>query len=754
MRYVRVELRDLGDATTLARAPTGALFHIDAAPDVVAAVLTACDGARPISDIVADQPDPAAFAEVMDMLADEGVLTRLDSSPEEHHWARFAGHRQPISDLSTITVMLAGSPSLIERLLPLIRQAGFATLECSDLDATIDTTGQPCSPNSVLVVALEQLDVATLTAVDEACERKGLPWAPLCLDGGKAWMGPAVTPHRTSNYRDLLGRRLTASFDPVVYRAVVGPVRHGVRYLPPDHELDWMLGLFVAEFVRWQAQTSSMLPFHEIEADPVTLQVQHHPVLPLPERQIALSVLEEEAANFGIRFTPEDLIDDRTGLIAHVQDITHHPSIPSRLHTFQSHSCDMERLYLWTNNPVCGGSAFDEPQRARQAAIGEAVERYSGNWIQAGLLREATYEQLCALGDHAVDPESLALYSDAQYETEGFPFSRFTRSTPVHWLPGWSLTKDRRTWLPASMVYINWYVGPFQDQKPTNFYFFPGIAAGPSLERAIMSGIEECIERDATMVWWTNGHPLPAVEPTLRLNAVWEGKPTELGQTARLIHLDNEFDIPVMAGVVENSKDGLLNVGFGCRPDPEEAALKAWTEALTLQEGSRDLLVQDGLFRNAVAGGNLDGRAIKPWRADRRYLDEYRDDFRDVCDLMCQQQIFLDPRCQQLARPLTHVDVGRSFSTLPSVDEPSVATYRRIVEARGYEVLYVDVTTPDVALTGLSVVRVAIPGLAPNFPAAFPFLGRQRIQQAPVDLGWRLTPLQEEHLNYVPLPHA
>jgi ribosomal protein S12 methylthiotransferase accessory factor len=80
--------------------------------------------------------------------------------------------------------------------------------------------------------------------------------------------------------------------------------------------------------------------------------------------------------------------------------------------------------------------------------------------------------------------------------------------------------------------------------------------------------------------------------------------------------------------------------------------------------------------------------------------------------------------------------------------------YRRIVEARGYEILYTDVTTPDVALTGISVVRVTIPGLVPNFPAAFPFLGRRRIQQASVDLGWRRTALAEDELNYAPLPHA
>ena len=48
---------------------------------------------------------------------------------------------------------------------------------------------------------------------------------------------------------------------------------------------------------------------------------------------------------------------------------------------------------------------------------------------------------------------------------------------------------------------------------------------------------------------------------------------------------------------------------------------------------------------------------------------------------------------------------------------------------------YVDVTTADVARTGYRVVRVVVPGLIPNWPAGFPFLGKRRVQDIPVQLG-------------------
>ena len=65
-----------------------------------------------------------------------------------------------------------------------------------------------------------------------------------------------------------------------------------------------------------------------------------------------------------------------------------------------------------------------------------------------------------------------------------------------------------------------------------------------------------------------------------------------------------------------------------------------------------------------------------------------------------------------------------------------------------------DLTTPDIMHTGLKAARVIIPGLVPNFPAAFPPLGGGRVQNIPVQLGWRDKPLPADELNYMPMPYA
>jgi ribosomal protein S12 methylthiotransferase accessory factor len=174
---------------------------------------------------------------------------------------------------------------------------------------------------------------------------------------------------------------------------------------------------------------------------------------------------------------------------------------------------------------------------------------------------------------------------------------------------------------------------------------------------------------------------------------------------------------------------------------------------LILEESACDLNLPDGRAYQAIKNGWLPD-ALKPWRADRAYLNDYAPDFRDVRHLMTQLQAALDPRLIEQARPWVDTPPGLTFADLPCLPNRSLATYRERIEAAGHEIFYADLTTPDIAYTGLNVARVLIPGLVPNAPAAFPPTGGGRVQHMAVQLGWRTTPLMEDELNYLPMPHA
>ncbi|TDD64025.1 hypothetical protein E1262_29405 [Jiangella aurantiaca] len=598
-----------------------------------------------------------------------------------------------------------------------------------------------------LVVLRDRFDPELLLAVDEVRADRQAPWTQLHLDRAGAFLGPAIEPGRTPGYRELLARRRCAVQRPEIAEALLAPPVAGPLRPPPEDVLTWLVALFLADVRRWLAGRPCALLGNEVEIDPAAPSMTVHPLLPLPDQELLAP------RNHRVRGT--DLLrDKRLGVITATWHVTHHPSIPKALATVQAEVADLARIYPWAPNTVCGGSVFGDPAAAEAAAIGESVERYCGNWVRPERLRLASYEQLAAAGEEAVDPASLVLYSEAQYAAAGFPFVPFTPDLPVHWVAGRSLTHDRPVWVPASVVYVNWYVGPFADAPPTNYPFYAGIAAGATFDDAVRSGLEEIVERDATMIWWANRQRLPVVDPPPRLAALFDGEPAAHGQRAWLLSLPNAFGIPVMAGVVENTVERTVAIGFAARDDPEEAALKAWAEALTLQEISRDLQEPDGLFWQAVRRGAKRQGFIKPWRADRRYLDDFRRDFHDVGDLECQMQVHLDPRAVDTVRPWIASDERRPLGDVPRLPDRSLATYRRLIETAGHEIVAVDVTTPDVAAAGLRVVRTVVPGLVSNFPAAFPFNGHRRLQDEPVRLGWRDRPLPEDDLNLFPLPHA
>ncbi len=754
-RLVWAELRPLGENATLILTPEGQMFAADVPPAVLGPLLHRCDGTRTLAEILEGVPDPESCTAVLEALAATRSLSTGPSLPGEAAWARFDPEGLRPEAIADIHALLLGDPRLLtlaraHRLLP-----DFVAATVVD-QAGLEQALSECDPaRALLVVLRDQIDTALLEHADALCERAGVRWVQFHLDGGRGWLGPAVEPGFTASYRDLLARRRCVvggiANEPETFRALTAaPIAAGAlpQALLPETEQVWMLAVFFAEVERWLAGAPCRIVSVELEADPLALELRAYPVLPLPERALAGELRISAPKNTAL------IQNERSGIVVRTVATSHHPDIPAALTTVQAHVAHMWwHDPIWPNSSAAGGTSFDGAESARLAAVGEAVERYCGNWISGVRARQTSYNELVGAGEHAIDPERLVLFSERLYRAPGFPFVRFTRDLSVSWVRGWSLTHARPTWVPLSLSHIHWRVGRFANDPITHDTFYGGIAAHTDLEQALVRGIEETVERDAMIVWWLNAPRLPALRLPPELAVLWQGRPAEQGQHAWAIALPNQFHLPVVMGAVEHRPDQLLTLGFACRPDPAQAVLKAWGEALTLQDRSRDLHNPDSLIWQEIARGTIINN-VKPWRADRAYMDHYRTDFRDVLGACPQQQFFLDPRAVERVRPWIDTPEGVDLAGMPCLPDRSLATYRARIEAHGFEIVYVDLTTPDVAQAGFQAVRVLIPGLAPDFPAAFPHTGGGRIQQAAVSLGWRATPLPEEELNYLPMPHA
>ncbi|WP_199039890.1 YcaO-like family protein [Glycomyces salinus] len=733
----RVEIRALSGGRALITVPTGSSFAVDTAPDTVFRLVEAITTGDASPLLPADWPELAA--DLRAALEEGGAFAApepagaLEPPPEVEAWepgdeaeAR-AGDLLLLGDFHTVHAL---GQALRERL-PATR--AVRSVDDSDWQRVIHRAFRS---GEVLVHCVRGGDEATLSLFDRHCADARTPWIAVEAAQSRIWAGPAVAPGVGASYEDFAARRLAAAVDPEAHRAMRTPSLTGDCGLAPHQ-----MGTAAAALADLLSAGLEGDTVAEIAADG---SVRTHPVLPLPGR----------AATGALDHVPDDLVDPATGLVQRVRFIEHHPSVPPGLVTAQTDVANMRLISRWANNTSCQGSAFGDRAQAEASAVGEAVERYCGNLLDTLPVTYGSYQELRRGPVRVLAPDDLVLYSENQYRAPGFPFTPLTGDLAVHWVPGRSLTRDEDVLVPASMVYVNWFTAGYSAAPVTNFCPFAGIAAGPDLDYAIVSGLEEVIERHATMVWWINGHPLPASEPTPRLERLWDGVDPEYRQRPSIIMLDNEFGVPVAAGVLHDDASDFVNVGFASRHTPEAAVEKAWTEALTLQEGSRDLADPEGAHWAAMARGELNSRSFKPWRPDRRYLDDYREDMRDCDDLMVQQQVFLDPRAVERMAHLLEPAATRPLAETPALPERTVAAYRAAVEARGLEVIVVDLTTPDVAATGMAAVRVIVPGTVGNAPAAFPFLGKGVLQGLAVEHGWRDEPLPESELNHFPIPHA
>ncbi|EXG80501.1 YcaO-like family protein [Cryptosporangium arvum] len=439
------------------------------------------------------------------------------------------------------------------------------------------------------------------------------------------------------------------------------------------------------------------------------------------------------------------LVDPRFGLLTAVRPDPY-PEMPAAWVGYGAAVADTRQFTDWHADPFGFGAAVGDPDRARRAAIGEAVERYCGRVVPPDLFR-GSWRQW---GENALDPETFALYSDRQYATPGFPFVPFGRDTEAEWVEGRDLRDHSPVLVPATSVYLD-YRPP--GRRPLHALSYAGIAAGTDREHAERFALEELFERDATTIWWASGAPAELVADGYRVVDLLDDRHADR-RRVRLLRVPSPFGVPVLCAFIEDADRGLVAFGSACRADPVEAGLKALVEALGLLQMTAQLADPDSELWSARQRGTILPHTFVAFRADRRYSESFRADYRDLVDLPALAQLYLDPRMQGSPLERLRPESPRiALADIPRIADPYESYLAKLTDA-GHRIVSVDVTTPDVRAAGLCVVRVVVPGLYGNAPAAFPYLGGRRLYEVPVDAGWIDRPLTEDTLVRDPLPLA
>jgi ribosomal protein S12 methylthiotransferase accessory factor len=486
--------------------------------------------------------------------------------------------------------------------------------------------------------------------------------------------------------------------------------------------------------------------------------VSWHRILPPPGNHPHHEVEEEVAHLFGIpecawSSTPltssalhrSPFVDILVGPLLSTTEVLLEIHEPQGLTSSVTVTGLLGKFTRWHPDVSGSGLAFDAEQ-ARWASIGEAVERYSGNYIPRHRLLYASEDELVHLGREFVPLSRLRTFTREQEAATDWPFAQPKRETSIPWIPAQILgLPSSSVLLPAEFVCLNLNrVTKQQSQMPVPL---AGIAAHRSQEAAIVAALLELIERDASMLWWhgKRGAKLLTDLPNTLLDQIGKGVPESIQQWFLLLPTD--MPAYVVAGCLYDREKAILVVGFAARPTLADALRKSIAEAWQLRRLSLQLLDRKSVLWQAIDAGQLP-MPVKPFRTDRSYRKAFRADFADMHQLAYNLQYYLDPETLSpvLARlsgePYPYSEVSKAEGTTDDV----VAQCLLRLEQEGERAYYTDLTTPDMDALGFVVVRVVCPYLVGNTPTAFIPLAHPRIQDVLSRQGG------EPYL--APLPHA
>ena len=397
-------------------------------------------------------------------------------------------------------------------------------------------------------------------------------------------------------------------------------------------------------------------------------------------------------------------------------------------------SADLSRLTEIENSPKAGGGG-DKLEMALAAALGEMVERYCMYWYDKKDMIKSSYREL---GEAAAHPEALRLYSEEQVRTKRpeVKLSFFTDDVEINWVSGWSLTQKRPIYVPATLVYLGYETEA--DEHVIGRNASTGLAAGATLEEAILSGLNECIERDAFTIAWMRRHVNGVIDiDDPQLNEIIRRRYKTDNPLIDLRIWDVTLDIPSpsLFGVLRRPAEFgyAMSLSSVSRTSPVDAVQKCSREIGQGFPYIRYLLDQ-----------------LQDWEPAEDYSDLVTFDhhytlYNKYPDLVKRNFAFCDSTEKRI--PMSQMP-DQSTGT-PRGD---VERLIELLDDVGLEVIVVDIATPDVRDLDLHVVRVLVPGLVPmHGNHNFPYLGVKRLHEVPKKLNWESEGWVDTGIN--PDPH-
>jgi len=574
--------------------------------------------------------------------------------------------------------------------------------------------------------------IAAFYWVNEISINNSVPALYASVKGQYCYAGPFVIPGKTSCFMCYKMRNIATRQDfdeAMMYEEYLNaqkkPSLMSRSFLPGA--INFLAGALSGEVIKYFFSLGQLsLPDKVLEFNTLNFETTFHHVIQKPDCPVCqkkkferkLYTSEELAADKGSTLSEllNDLVSPHSGIIKQLEvvhkDISE-PALPFVYVAQLSNHCFLPKEQH--QKLSCSGKGMDVTS-ALVSAAGEAVERYSASVYDPGEIR---YESFNRLDGNALHPEHLVLYAPDQYSS--LDFSPFDPHAEIGWIRSYSLVRNKAIFLPAQSTVLNYNVRSKNEilgQSTSN-----GLAAGPSMIHAILSAAEEVIERDAFMIAWHNELACkrfdPATHPRRAVRELHEAYKRR-GVELRLYQLPSDTPCSVFAGIgvqVEGSGPSVV-VGLGCDFSQAEAARQALMEVGQIRPA----------FRQKLRKRETQER-LQQLLADPSTVEQLEDH-----DLLYAVPDKLSAFDFLFKQPVTDFDWGdtREKSEKQKLDE-LISWCRQ--EKR--DLIYCNLTPPDMQKMGLYTARVVITGFQPiHFGYKNIRLGGERLFDFPVKQGF------------------
>ncbi len=439
---------------------------------------------------------------------------------------------------------------------------------------------------------------------------------------------------------------------------------------------------------------------------------------------------DEDRADRTLADVIELLVDPQVGVLQSLVESRAEAGAPNFFH----YRATAANTAAFTRTANFAESAGVSAQRevAASKAIGEAIERYCAAIYDVEDFPLVSYR---AATFPCTAPSDFALYSLEQYGRAEFPWVQFDADTKVRWTAGVDMATGQVCYVPAARVYLPYMYYEDTEDQPIDQPISTGLACHLDRNKATRAAIGEVVERDAFLIVWQAmiAPPQIRLETLSAANQDLVERFERAGSTVVMFDITLDHGIPtilsVLLGDVPTAPAMVVAAATSSEP---EAAVRQSLEELALTRMSCQYLKTHA----PPIISNLTGYA-------------------DIDNQRAHLHFWTDHANLPLASFLFASEKRVAFDEIRNLATGDIAADVRVMVERigsvGERVVVVDVTTPELADLGFSVVRAVIPGFHPlHIGHSRRALGGKRLWQVPKQLGFPGITL---HGGDNPAPH-